>query len=415
MYMMGRRNKLLLTCLVFLVIDLVVVFRMVLNGDGVPPKMDEKQWHMANGNAARNAVGTTAIRNLPDLLWKFTSERCISSYPVIYDGVVYFTDWGGRVYACDLKTGKEIWRFTNPERPDQIWITPAVDDNYVYAAHVDGLLWAIDRKTGKVSWQLRLDDGPSTSGDLTISNGHLYFVVCNRQLVAIDLGTRKVAWQQKLTDEKEHYYAPTINAGKVYAATESHFYIYDDKGQGLMQGIDSYSGSPVFSDGFVYITTPQGVKCMKAEKLDGVWAFDKAPMRITGIPAVSSDSVFIVGRDGQAGNAALTCIDKNTHKERWTYTAKFGGEPPLSVSDPVVSADVAYFCVGDTKKGMLYAIDAKSGKELWTLATGPATDSAISPVDDMLVLSIGGASGRDGSVYVLKKKAPEESQKAENK
>ena len=43
------------------------------------------------------------------LLWRYTIGSPIESSPVVHDGVDYFGDWNGRVYALDLTTKRFRW------------------------------------------------------------------------------------------------------------------------------------------------------------------------------------------------------------------------------------------------------------------------------------------------------------------
>jgi outer membrane protein assembly factor BamB len=395
--------------LVFLSLSFLTGCGPRIEGPGV---IDESQWYMANGNAARNRIGEKGIRSTPELLWHFPSDRCITSHPVIYKGVVHLADWGGRVYAMDVMSGKEKWRFTNPEWPDQIWSSPAVDEKYVYSAHVDGLLWAINRETGDVGWEMRLEDGPSAAEDLTIYEGKLFFsmhTTGGENLVCVDLSKREMIWKKLIPKAKRSSYsAPTIDSGKVYAVTTQDVQILDaQNGDVLVKSAYTlmFSGGPAaVSEGRVYLLTTGNVECLNAESLETVWIFPELPFGAKGPPAVSSDSVFVASDGPNKRGAILFCIDKKNGTEKWRCSIKWDEEMDV-VSCPIVGGDVVYFCVGDIEKGKLFAVDAKTGKELWNFETGPACHAGIALVGDIVVLTVGGAGGQNGNVYALKEKS----------
>src|ERR1700731_1934665 len=41
--------------------------------------------------------------------WTFTTGGDVSARAAVVNGVVYFPDWGGNLWAIDARTGKEIW------------------------------------------------------------------------------------------------------------------------------------------------------------------------------------------------------------------------------------------------------------------------------------------------------------------
>lgn len=84
--------------------------------------------------------------------------------PLIYDGKIFVTASYSRVYAADVKTGKELWQY-NHRLPDGI--LPCCDvvnrggalygDLFIFAT-LDAQLVALDQKTGKVVWKEKLGD-----------------------------------------------------------------------------------------------------------------------------------------------------------------------------------------------------------------------------------------------------------------
>jgi|TARA_Y100000294_G_scaffold119077_1_gene110540 outer membrane protein assembly factor BamB len=83
------------------------------------------------------------------LKWKFENETIVTS-PAVSDGVVYFGSHDDHLYAVDIKTGKEKWKF---ESGDSIYYTPVVSDGVVYFGSKDKHLYALDTKTGEERWK----------------------------------------------------------------------------------------------------------------------------------------------------------------------------------------------------------------------------------------------------------------------
>ncbi|MDO9325673.1 MAG: PQQ-binding-like beta-propeller repeat protein, partial [Methanoregula sp.] len=57
------------------------------------------------------------------------------------DGVVYFGDLNGTLYALDAKTGALRWNFT---AGGYIWSSPSVSNGVVYFSGGDGYLYAVE-------------------------------------------------------------------------------------------------------------------------------------------------------------------------------------------------------------------------------------------------------------------------------
>lgn len=66
------------------------------------------------------------------------------------DGILYFHDYIGDLYAVDPKTGTEIWHFDSGH---DVYASPLVADGIVYAPHHRGKTHALDAKTGNSIWE----------------------------------------------------------------------------------------------------------------------------------------------------------------------------------------------------------------------------------------------------------------------
>jgi alcohol dehydrogenase (cytochrome c) len=91
-------------------------------------------------------------------------QRGQETQPIVYDGVMYLTGSYSRMFAVDLKTGKEIWQYDArlPEGIlpccDVVNRGAAIYGDLVYFGTLDAKLVALDRKTGKVVWKADLGD-----------------------------------------------------------------------------------------------------------------------------------------------------------------------------------------------------------------------------------------------------------------
>lgn len=79
----------------------------------------------------------------------------VSGTPVVHDGIVYWADWMGGVYAVAAESGEKKWHVTF-ERGFTSSLTLA--DERLYLGDRDGRVYALDPANGEVLWDKRLDE-----------------------------------------------------------------------------------------------------------------------------------------------------------------------------------------------------------------------------------------------------------------
>ena len=99
-------------------------------------------------------------------VWAFSlggeKQRGQETQPLIYDGIMYITGSYSRMYAIDIKTGKEIWQYDArlPEGIlpccDVINRGAAIYGNKIYFGTLDARIVALDMKTGDVVWRKKI-------------------------------------------------------------------------------------------------------------------------------------------------------------------------------------------------------------------------------------------------------------------
>jgi outer membrane protein assembly factor BamB len=122
-------------------------------------------WPSANGDlSSRRATDATELDTgtVPRLraLWRFRLPRsatgfgAITANPVLVDGVVYLQDSGSSVYALDARTGAVRWRH-RMAAPNDGPNGVAVSGPRLYTA-TDTTAFALDVRTGGILWSHRL-------------------------------------------------------------------------------------------------------------------------------------------------------------------------------------------------------------------------------------------------------------------
>ncbi len=133
-------------------------------------------------------IETLNKKNVGNLVpaWAFSfggeKQRGQETQPLIHDGMMYVTGSYSRLYAIDLKTGKEVWQYD--------------------ARLPEGILPCCDV----------INRGGAIYGD------NIYFGTLDARIVALNLKTGDVVWNKKIADYKEGYSytaAPLIVNGLV--------------------------------------------------------------------------------------------------------------------------------------------------------------------------------------------------------
>ncbi|MDB5299786.1 MAG: Pyrrolo-quinoline quinone repeat-containing protein [Phycisphaerales bacterium] len=114
-------------------------------------------------------------------LWLYDAvgeHAMVYSSPATSAGVVVFGARDRHVYAVELATGKELWKF--PTRGD-VDSSPAISAGRVYVGSKDKKLYVIDLKSGKELWSFTAGRGitaaPAIGGGVVVigdSGGNLY-------------------------------------------------------------------------------------------------------------------------------------------------------------------------------------------------------------------------------------------------
>ncbi|MGI9357349.1 MAG: PQQ-dependent methanol/ethanol family dehydrogenase [Rhizobiaceae bacterium] len=101
-------------------------------------------------------------------VWAFSlggeKQRGQETQPLVHDGVMYITGSYSRMYAIDVKTGKEIWQYDArlPEGIlpccDVVNRGAAIYGDKIYFGTLDARIVALDQKTGDVVWRKKIAD-----------------------------------------------------------------------------------------------------------------------------------------------------------------------------------------------------------------------------------------------------------------
>ena len=101
------------------------------------------------------------------VIWMYQSRNrgLVETTPIVVDGLMYITEPPSTVVALDLRTGRELWRWspTLPRNVLHIGIYRvnrgvAILDQTVFVGTLDARLVALDAKSGGVRWDVEVAD-----------------------------------------------------------------------------------------------------------------------------------------------------------------------------------------------------------------------------------------------------------------
>src|SRR5579875_1136002 len=186
-------------------------------------------------NTAETAISAANVSQLTTQ-WSLTTAGDVTATPTVADGVVYFPDRGGKLWAVRAATGKVIWSHSVPGYTgvpgDLSRVSPAITgselilgDHWENNQHPAGArLYAVSRSTGKLLWLTKVDTNPvsTITGSPVVYDGVAYVGVSSREeelaaqpgytcctfrgeIVAVDVTTGKLLWKT--------YTVPSNNGG----------------------------------------------------------------------------------------------------------------------------------------------------------------------------------------------------------
>ena len=353
--------------------------------------------------------------------WTFASSGAYSSSPVVVDNVVYLTDNAGNVNALDVGSGHLRWhtKLANAVMSAPIsarglvYVGEGNEDATTYAVRghvqvglVRNALVALDAQTGNVRWRFPLRGTGMPTAALV--DGMLLHHDGSGDLIALDAMTGVVRWRRNIQSASSMSAVAPVAAGVVASAgLFPNMVIAVGAADGATRWTKRFSAAhsgigdcPLAFDGanlygtyLAAIDKPvdPGVRARHhvyaLRASDGALVWDRAlemgdaPVRNeAAIPIVVGNVVY----DGSAIGAYMHALDAKTGRVLWTHATR--GEVKGA---PVLVDGTLYF--GDLH-GYLWALDAKSGELRGALRTSVRFNvgSAVAVGQSLVIGSIEG-------------------------
>jgi len=263
--------------------------------------------------------------------WRFRTDGLVLSSPVVARGTAFFGSGDANLYAVDVRTGQERWRF---ETGGPVLSSPAVLPGAVVFGSHEGKLYAADLDTGHEKWRFETGGGAA----LRLDPGQLSPAVFG--------GVAYVGKTQRYTPLGGEFYAVGVGQGQLRW-----------QAAGLFLG--GVAGSPAVDGALVYFGSAD-------------------PEPVPGERLIRVDF-----RGGE-----VYALDAKTGRWRWGFPT-----PGFVHSSPSVADGVVYIGCDD---GRMYALEAATGKPVWSFETGGRVASSPTVAEGVVYFG-----STDGNLYAL--------------
>lgn len=338
---------------------------------------------MGRYNGSQTSYTTETLKLPLSLSWEFTGNKFAgnSAAPIVADGVCYYT-CGDRMYAIDLETGNQKWKYPGEYGlHGSIKTTPAIYDGNIYFGGGDGNLYCLDASTGAFKWAY------ATRGPIrcqpVIVDGTVYFGSDDDSIYAVDAESGELTWNNPLTGKDDFSLGIAVNSGIIIASCMD----------GVTCGVTASNGrcrwmfrmtsvplftSPILDDNIAVVTAGDSVYGVGAKSGQLRWSLT-LPAEAAATPATDGKTLYVPCRDK---NLYAYSIQVRRPGLKWAKPVDLGTAP---MSSPTISGDVVYVT---SAKGVVAGYSTIDGTLKWRYVISPSsantpgadyTDVAASP------------------------------------
>ena len=282
-------------------------------------------------------------RETGEPLWQVARSSAGSGVS-LNDGVLYAGTWGEGVWALDAATGQELWRAqpesavpTSDPPQNSIDSTPLVVEGTLYFNGGPwGRLYAYDIASGEELWRFETESG--AGAELSYADGVLYQPIdrlfdaargqgappASSGIVAVDASTGQELWHFDAPEGFTTFATPVVIDGTVLFGASS-----PESNKGIYFGLDAKTGaerwriptramwktSSAAGNGMFFLTGAftGGVYGVDAQTGEIMWEHETGGAVVHGL-LQAGDLLYVSSDDGM-----LTALDPATGGELWSF------------------------------------------------------------------------------------------------
>ena len=310
-----------------------------------------------------------------ELRWSFETDSAVHSSPGISDGVAFIASEGGYLYALDVETGEEYWRY----RVGVSGSSPEVNDGILYVGSWDGHIYALDVGTGELLWRFQTEGEVNSSP--AVAGGVVYFGSNDGTVYALNALSGEMHWSYET--EGTTLFSPSLSDGVVYVGSL----------EGGVYALNALNGELLWNSekgALVTLSLLLGEEVLYTVSLDGsAYALSAATGSVLwnyqtdGFPGARSPLLVDRGAVHFLSSNHVYTLDASTGELSWSYPI----DDWLISSAAIAGEGVLY--VSGAIGGYTHALDASNGLRLHSY---PVSSLAAPTVSDGLVY-IGSEAG----------------------
>jgi outer membrane protein assembly factor BamB len=243
-----------------------------------------------------------------------------------------------------------------------------LDEALILIYDYDGILFTFDLESETIAWTVKATDSHTEmcANKVTLNDGVLYVPFINGEIFAIDNQTGAIFWKSRIGNSTDQIVLkdqiPIIQDGKLFiTAQNSNIYALNLKDGSLLWNykLDSTNNDiPVlFFDNKVF--TQSGNYLYSFEANTGKLLYKKDfGETMHGKPVTDGENIFIANEKNM-----LFALSPNTPDILWQF--KFD-ENQRNVKERIFCKDKKiYLAAQGTEVSSVYAVDSKTGTQLW--------------------------------------------------
>ncbi len=327
--------------------------------------------------------------------WVVQTGVGIYCSPAVEKDKVFVGDDLGCLTAYALKNGKKLWSFASGKR---IVGTPAVSEGIVVFGSADRNIYGLNATDGSLRW--KVEAAEPVLGAVTIHEGIAYVGASDKTFRAIDIQTGKVVWSYNQVKGYIETKPLVVDDKVIFSAWDNTLYALETAtGKEVWKwtgGLTRMHFSPaavwpVASNGKVFIADPQrAMTAVNLQNGETVWRTFRSQVRETIGLSEDGERVY-----SKTMNDSIVCYSTltDTPEQVWASNVGFGYEHAPSM--PLEKDGVVY---GSTKEGLLFALEAKTGKIIWKHKIGNSLINTVLPLNGREVLF----TATSGEVGIIK-------------
>lgn len=321
-------------------------------------------WAQFRGNHLNTGVSTAAIPPELKLYWSYEAGDVIESSAAILDGTVYVGSGKGDLLALDLWSGKLKWKYGTSEPIGES--SPAVGGGLVFIGDLVGVFHAVNAADGRGVWSYKtggeIKSSPVIVGDRVLIGSYDGYLYC------FQARDGRTVWRFR-TENYVHGTPAVVDGIAWFAGCDEIFHgirIADGKEVTSMPAGGNTAASAAFEGQTAYFGNFNNEVValdLKTRRRKWLYTHPTRQFPFYSSPAVSGGRVVLGGRDKM-----VHAINAQTGKVLWTFTTRARVE-----SSPVIAGERVYIGSND---GRFYVLDLAKGTKLWEYNAGGAISAS---------------------------------------